>query len=68
MKKPAQPQSWFSGWRAARRAAEHDAADYGTAFGLDMCQPAYDSEPPVPAAKPALDWKRRLANLRRSPA
>jgi hypothetical protein len=65
MNKPAHPRRWFSGWRAVRRPAEDDAADYGTAFGLDMSLPGPDTDLPAPAAKPPLDWRRRLAGLRK---
>ena len=68
MSKAITPHRWFQGWRASPPAAEVDAADYGTAFGLDLSLSPIEHEPP-PAAlllgrQPG--WVRRLA-LRRKP-
>lgn len=58
------PQRWFAPWRA-RHPASVDAADHGTAFGLDM---SLDDDPPEAAPAPVLDrrpgWVRRLARRR----
>jgi hypothetical protein len=64
MSKAANSQRWFSGWRKAARPDASDAADHGTAFGLEMSLP--DMVPP--AAPPKTDgtlprkagWMRRL--------
>lgn len=36
MNKAPHPTPWYQPWRAGRRAADADAADLGTAFGLDL--------------------------------
>ena len=64
MSKALKTQRWFAGWGASARAEAHDAADYGTAFGLDMSLP--DNVPPAaPRAQDATrahkpGWIRRL--------
>lgn len=82
MNKSAPHRRWFSGWRAAARPDEDDAADYGTAFGLDMSLPdaiepaiapviapviAASTPAPKNQSKPGPGWVQRLA-LRRKPA
>ena len=43
------PVSRFFGWVRTRTEPDvPDAADMGTAFGLDMCQPDPDELPPLP--------------------
>ena len=73
---------WFPGWRANPTPPDLDAADYGTAFGLDMSLSALDPEAmpgapsatsapllrPAPAASRQLGWVRRLAARRKPPA
>ena len=63
MSKAVTPHRWFPGWRASPPAADLDAADYGTAFGLDMSLGPLEHQAP-PAAMPAgrqPGWVRRLA-------
>lgn len=36
MKKAESPARWFHPWQSQRAHADDDAADMGTAFGLDM--------------------------------
>jgi hypothetical protein len=61
-------QRWFASWRLARQPVSVDAADYGTAFGLDM---SLDDDPPEAPPAPAVDrrpgWVRRLSRRRPSP-
>ena len=69
MSKAITPHRWFPGWRASPPAAEVDAADFGTAFGLDLSLSPIEHEPPPPAAPPPgrqPGWMRRLA-VRRKP-
>ncbi len=71
MSKAETPHRWFPVWRANPPAADLDAADYGTAFGLDLSMNAIEHEPPPvapPVAPPAgrqPGWVRRLAARRR---
>ena len=62
--------NWANGWgwlaalkqrRAAPRFGEPDAADMGTAFGLDASFGPVDA-PPIPAGQPPLrpPWEHRL--------
>jgi hypothetical protein len=39
MKKAESPARWYHAWQPRRAEAEDDAADMGTAFGLDMSIP-----------------------------
>ena len=39
MKKAALPARWYHAWQPRRTEADDDAADMGTAFGLDMSIP-----------------------------
>ena len=67
MSKAVTPHRWFPAWRADPPVADLDAADYGTAFGLDLSMTAIDHEP-LPAAPPAgrqPGWVRRLAARRK---
>ncbi len=70
MAKPETPSRWFSNWRTPAAVPEHDPADLGTAFGLDL---SLEDELPRPAApaKPAarqVGWMSRLAARRRTAA
>ncbi len=68
MNKPEHPRRWFAGWRASIRPAEDDAANYGTAFGLDLSLRQPHAAPVAPAeAKPPPGWMRRLS-MRGKPA
>ena len=68
MSKAITPHRWFQGWRASPPAAIVDAADYGTAFGLDLSLSLIEHEPPPAALLPGRQpsWMRRLT-LRRKP-
>lgn len=63
MKPPASPPRWFSGWFGARRTSAPDAADLGTAFGLDLSLANPAPDPPRQATR--ADWKGRLAGWRK---
>ena len=39
MKKAESPARWYHAWQPQRAEADDDAADMGTAFGLDMSIP-----------------------------
>lgn len=66
MTKAATPNRWFPGWRAPEAAAEVDAADLGTAFGLDLSLTELRHEPP-PTVRAARQpgWVQRLASRRK---
>ena len=68
MSKVVTPNRWFPGWRVSKPDADMDAADYGTAFGLDLSMSPVDFEPPpsTPPAGRQPGWVRRLA-VRRKP-
>jgi hypothetical protein len=64
MSKAAPPQRWFTGWRSPAPPPVLDAADLGTAFGLDMSllpAPA-DTAGPQPKPAPRRGWMQRLAS------
>jgi hypothetical protein len=65
MHKAATPHRWFQGWRATQPTVEHDAADLGTAFGLDLSlhEAAQKTTVTPPVARPP-GWVRRLASRR----
>ena len=67
MSKAITPHRWFQGWRASPPAAEVDAADYGTAFGLDLSLSPIEHELPPAAPAPGRQpgWMRRLAVRRK---
>lgn len=67
MNKPAAPNRWFSGLRAAARPAHEDPADYGTAFGLDLSLNELVHQPVQPAKRPR-GWIQRLTTRRAKPA
>ena len=70
MTKAATPHRWFSGWRQAQPAADTDAADLGTAFGLDLSlnQIYQEPQPAAPAVSRQPAWVQRLsARHKRSP-
>ncbi len=61
------PHRWFPAWRAHSPPADTDAADLGTAFGLDLSLDEMAHSPrPAPVA-PRPGWISRLTN-RRKPA
>jgi len=67
MNKADQSNRWFSAWRTTPRPQEHDPADMGTAFGLDLSlNSLHPGTSPAPPARPAR-WTSRLA-LWRKPA
>ena len=45
MKKAESPARWYHAWQPRRAEADDDAADMGTAFGLDMSIPDDVAEP-----------------------
>ena len=53
---------WFQGWRAAARPVQIDAADLGTAFGLDASfDESHRAGQDLPTqAKPS--WMQRLTS------
>ena len=64
MTKAATPHRWFSGWRQVPPAVDTDAADLGTAFGLDVSLNQIYQEPPpraTPAASRQPGWVQRLS-------
>lgn len=67
MTKAVTPNRWFLAWRARPPAADMDAADFGTAFGLELSMlPIEHDAPPVAKAvgrRPG--WVRRLAARRK---
>ncbi|MBC7939671.1 MAG: hypothetical protein H7Z19_07895 [Chitinophagaceae bacterium] len=69
MKKASPPPRWFSTWRATR-ALQHDPADLGTAFGLDLSLRLYGNNDDTPAcdprpAKRSPGWVQRWADRRK---
>ena len=54
MKKAESPARWYHAWQPRRAENDDDAADMGTAFGLDMSIPDDLAEPP-----PAVSATRR---------
>ena len=69
MNKADTPQRWYSGWRASPAAVEVDAADLGTAFGLDMSlNPLQHEPPPAPPLARQPGWMRRLGERRKNAA
>jgi hypothetical protein len=69
MKKAAHPSRWYTPWRSQRSGDDDDAADMGTAFGLDMSLPDEDGAvaTPNPAVKSGAGLMARWAT-RRKPA
>jgi hypothetical protein len=69
MSKETTPNRWFQALRASPPPAEMDAADLGTAFGLDLSLNEIAHEPPikVKSAETRQGWVGRLA-LRRKPS
>ena len=63
MPKTVAPHRWFQGWRATETAGQTDAADLGTAFGLDLS--LCESTPQAPPGKAPVQSQpgrvRRLA-------
>lgn len=67
MSKAVNPHRWFPGWRASPPAVDMDAADYGTAFGLDLSLMPVEHQAPTKAAPPGRQpgWVRRLSARRK---
>ena len=68
MTKAVTPHRWFPGWRVSPPAVDMDAADYGTAFGLELSMTPVEHEsppkaPPPPSRQPG--WVRRLSARRK---
>jgi hypothetical protein len=70
MNNAAPPQRWFSVWRPSQPSVEHDAADLGTAFGLDMSlgDAASQAQPQAPQPVRKSGWMQRLAAGRKPAA
>ena len=69
MSKAETPQRWFEQWRPRARPTDIDAADVGTAFGLDLSLNELTHAPQRSAATaPQPGWLRRLAARRKSTA
>lgn len=70
MNKAAPPQRWFTAWRPNQPSADLDAADLGTAFGLDMSlgEAAAQDTPPAPKPARRSGWMQRLAAGRKPAA
>ena len=69
MSKETSPNRWFQAFRPSPQPVEMDAADLGTAFGLDLSLNEIAHEPAA-KIKPAASqpgWVGRLA-LRRKPS
>lgn len=59
-------ESWFvRPWRGRRRAAGIDAADHGTAFGLELSLLPLAAMPTPRASIVRAGWLRRIALRRR---
>jgi hypothetical protein len=67
MSKAAPSPRWFAGWRAERQPQQQDAADLGTAWGLDMSMVESTNEPVAPPVPRRRGWAQRLG-LQRKPA
>ena len=70
MHKSDTSRRWFGLRRAARRPAQDDPADLGTAYGLDLSLSEMPDEEPPRATKPTAGhegWMQRLWT-RRKPA
>lgn len=60
---------WFPAWRAHAAPPDADAADLGTAFGLDLSLNEMAHAPAQkPAAAPRAGWISRLKNRRKPSA
>ncbi len=70
MEKAAPPQRWFSPWRPSQPSADPDAADLGTAFGLDMSlgESVAKPAPQAPVRVRRSGWMQRLAAGRKPAA
>jgi len=71
MSHAAPPPRWYAPWRAAAgNPAADDAADLGTAFGLDMSIDTFLPEEPVRHARPMpaarAGWVARLSLRRKT--
>ena len=66
MTKAVTPHRWFHGWRASEPVVEHDPADLGTAFGLELSMHEFVHEPAAaPPAPRQPSWVRRLSSRRK---
>lgn len=66
MDKPSKTPGLFQRLRARRAASVEDAADMGTAFGMEMSLGGNTPMPSVAAASRAPRWLRRFAARGRS--
>jgi hypothetical protein len=64
MSKAMKSPRWFGSWRKTAGSQAGDAADYGTAFGLDMSladvMATDDPRPKETGQAPKSGWMRRL--------
>lgn len=68
MAKSVNPNRWFSGWRADAAPPPIDAADQGTAFGLELSLQELEYEPPPAEPAPRRPgWVARMADRRKAP-
>ena len=68
MNKAPTSNPWYQPWRTARRSTDADAADQGTAFGLDMSLDHWQVEAldERPKLQRGPDWLTRWTNRRKS--
>ena len=66
MNKAVTPHRWFHGWRASQPGVEVDAADLGTAFGLDLSlnEIAHEAQRASTPPSRRLSWLRHLTAKR----
>ena len=68
MGKQLTPHRWFPAWRIPSPRPEFDAADVGTAFGLDMSLTEMADAPlQAPATARRAGWMSRLMSPMRKP-
>ena len=68
MKKADSPARWYHAWQPRRARGDDDAADMGTAFGLDMSIPddVAESLPGGPATRRDNGFMARWNNRRKA--
>ena len=68
MKKADSPVRWYHAWQPQRAQVDDDAADMGTAFGLDMSIPDDIAETPSnsPPARRDAGFMARWNNRRKT--
>jgi hypothetical protein len=68
MKKAESPVRWYHAWQTQRAKVDDDAADMGTAFGLDMSIPDDVAETPsgTTAARHEPGFMARWNNRRKT--